>query len=429
MSITEEQYVFLTSLIQSVPRAFSISAKEAEDQEESGRQMQARRRSSTVTSAPQLKSPAPNQTVDLLPELSPVARTDSGQNVPLWPDVELTLASQTIYLELFSAGVTSEESLKNSSLARFSLNHPALKLTMMSDSSIEAEFVIKSFAFHDTRPTKQTKWREIIPPSKHDGNQFMVSFSMTRGYDSQAIANVTLDTPTIIFSLDPLFALVSFFTSVSREDTKSATPPESSDSETESLHEDEAKSDEETPQQTLSLAFRVNISDAKVALLAEPERHDTEAIMLVIDRVQMAHQGTLVFTIEKMGVFFLKMDRREDRVRVLDDFNLSFSLDNHSERGRQFTNVEVGLQPLVLRTSYRDIFLATTIVNKAIELSNKASGKPEADGAAQDGTMVSAQSVQIAMTSAETRNRSMSIEKPQILMTQQTVIKYLCLKS
>jgi vacuolar protein sorting-associated protein 13A/C len=420
MNLTAEQYVLLMSLLQSIPRAFTISAEEEEDQEEGGRQVRASQQSST-TSRPQVEAQVASRTVDLLPELATVAQADDGQKIPLWPDLELTFSSGTIYLELFAAGVTSEKSLVDFSLARFALNGPILKSKMMSDSSVEAEFLIRSFTFHDTRPAKQTKWREIIPACEHDGHQFMVGFTMSGGPDRSSIANVTLDTPTVIFSLDPLFALVSFFTSAFQDST-GALSPDLNDTETDLQTAERTKPEEEWPQRSFSLAYRVNISKAKVVLLAEPERADTEAIMLAIDRVQMAQQGTLVLTVEKMGMFLLRAHRWDDRIRVLDDFDLSFSLDNHSERGRQLTNVEIAVQPLILRTSYRDVFLATTIVNKAIELSNQVSTKPESGKVREDETIVSAHSVQIAAANAKTaRGRSLSIDAPQVMMTQQTV--------
>lgn len=65
------------------------------------------------------------------------------------------------------------------------------------------------------------------------------------------------------------------------------------------------------------------------------------------------------------------MDKPKDNIRVVDDFDIALSLDNRLEGGRQVTNIDLSVQPLVLRVSFRDIFLINSIVNSAIAMSNR----------------------------------------------------------
>ena len=63
-----------------------------------------------------------------------------------------------------------------------------------------------------------------------------------------------------------------------------------------------------------------------------------------------------------------RMGKNADSVRFLDDVDLTFSLDSRSTSSQQTTSMEVNVQPVIFRASYRDINLITTIVNKALQL-------------------------------------------------------------
>lgn len=66
------------------------------------------------------------------------------------------------------------------------------------------------------------------------------------------------------------------------------------------------------------------------------------------------------------------MDKPKENIRFLDNFDFNLSLANRAEGGRQFTDIDIGVQPLILRVSFRDILLIKNIVNRAIEMSNRA---------------------------------------------------------
>ena len=62
----------------------------------------------------------------------------------------------------------------------------------------------------------------------------------------------------------------------------------------------------------------------------------------------------------------LRMGRPED-ARILDDVDLTLTLDSRTLSPHQMTSVDITLKPIVLRASYRDIMLILTIVNKVME--------------------------------------------------------------
>lgn len=70
------------------------------------------------------------------------------------------------------------------------------------------------------------------------------------------------------------------------------------------------------------------------------------------------------------------MDKPKDTIRFLDNFDVALSLDNRADHGRQVTSVDISIQPLVFRVSFHDILLINSIINRAIEMSNRATVTP-----------------------------------------------------
>jgi len=294
MNLTQAQYGFLISLSSTIPRAFAFSDDEIEDE------------SLSIEPTPAPTPPAKDDNapaVDLLPELSTVAKKPDGSTVPLKSSLELTFAVGTVYLELFTEAAISPDSLKEASLARFSLNETNVKYKMLSDGSMEAEVTIRSFTVHDTRPARLTKFREIIPATKHAGHQFMINFTQSGGNDKSSFANVTVDTPKVVFSLDPLFALLDYFMSAFHNTQGALAAAE----------EEAPEADEDDPSVVKqpagesTFSFRVNVVSPTIILLDNPEKSDSEAVILSISQVQMAQQGTLALNVSKIGMFLCRV--------------------------------------------------------------------------------------------------------------------------
>jgi vacuolar protein sorting-associated protein 13A/C len=72
----------------------------------------------------------------------------------------------------------------------------------------------------------------------------------------------------------------------------------------------------------------------------------------------------------RAGMALLRMGRPEE-ARILDDVDLTLTLDNRTLSLQQMTNIDLTFKPIVLRASYRDIMLILTIVNKAIDAYGK----------------------------------------------------------
>jgi vacuolar protein sorting-associated protein 13A/C len=398
IKMTQHQYCFIMALTQSIPRAFAIDFgdDDAEDITEAVSAVP----SGPTTPTPQDSksgsgSPIQRSGPDMLPELGTVSHQANGESKVLSTALDLLFSVRTINLEIFTAAATGQDSLYKASLARFTLSNTEVKLKMLSDSSLEAELALKAFTVSDTRPDKDTKFREIIPASRHVGHQLMVSFTMSGDpTDKSGLALITVDSPKMIFALDPLFALLEYATSPFQDEPGSAgddaslapskQPQPASRVPSTAVSKAPSAPTPAPPQKQPAesspspeaggISFRVNVVDPSVLLLASPEKADSEVIVLSIKQVLLSQQGILALKVDSMGMFVTRMSRpRDSSLRLLDNFDLALSMDTRSSASRQMTSIEIDIEPIVLRVSYGDILLLSSVVNKAIELSARTS--------------------------------------------------------
>ena len=380
MSLTSRQFAFLLSLGSSIPRIFSTTEAEqrADADAEAGVPAEVKAHEQPEKDAAKEEENGGGPTADLYPELPRTATAADGQTVKLWPTLEFGLAFKGVVLELF-LDPTERDHDRGLSLARFALTQTSVRLKQLSNGATEAELGIKSVTIADTHASRSTRYREIMPASKHAEQQIILSYAASGGVDGSSVANLTVDSPTIIFSLEPLFRLSSFVSGAlaaskpdngEEDETDEPAPVASSSA---AVPKDAAATTAESGGEG-GMAMRINVSTPKIMLLADPDRVDTEAIVLSIDRVQMSQQHTTALAVTKLGMFFVRMNAQSDRLRVLDDLDLSVSMDTraHGTGRSTVTAIEVMVQAVVLRISYRDVLLAQHTLNRAIELSQRA---------------------------------------------------------
>lgn len=382
LRITQYQLKFLLEISRAVPAVFAGESGdkqiEAAERDVGGAVLE---RARTVSSD-DVSSSKDSQLVDLGPEL--------GAHGETWTKLDLVFKAPTVALELIGAPAGARVGhMDDASLSRFSLNESRLKSRMMSNGSLEAEFVIQAFAIYDSRPHETNKFRRIMTSRNKDVQQFMASLSMSGGKERNVIAIVAVDSPRIIFALDYLFAIQRFVTTALEVDEGSPADDESilesieEQSDTDSMQVTftgrQSASSESPPagqptdsnteaQSKLNIAFRANVVHAQVILIANPLSASSEAIVLGIKQVLLSQQHALTFQISEVGMFLCRMDRFDDtRLRILDNFSIQMSMDSSQP---SVTNIHVDVEPLVLRVSLRDILLAMQIITKASEMSS-----------------------------------------------------------
>jgi vacuolar protein sorting-associated protein 13A/C len=384
LQISQVQLKFLLELSKTIPRAFTPDAEEKEDE------VIGELSDSTVTAA--------KQTTSFGRHANENDRSMSYQSSELdrrlgtWTKLDMMFTAKTVGLELILAKEDQPiGDIDSASLSKFAINDTNVKLRMLSDGAMESELLIHSFTIKDSR-AQETKFRKIMSVINDDvKQQFMANISISGGADRHLTAIMTIDSPRVIFAMDYVFALVAFANSA-------LATPETLEAEDE-IDADNAISGSDgamvqkggkaapdaaqsSASEGMSMSFRANIEDAQIILIANPMISNSEAIVLGTKQVLLSKQNATTLQITKIGMFLCRMDRFEtSRLRILDDFSILMSMEVRSQdKDSSLTNVQVDIEPLVLRLSLRDILLALQIVNKASEMTSDVTSDGKPDG-------------------------------------------------
>lgn len=400
LALTEVQYGMLMALSQSIPRILTGAPDGAAQAEPPTKDRGVVEQSHTKY--------ANESAVDLHPELD--GRSGSTPRATL----DLVLTVTTVKLQLYDRRTTVETSLKDHGIARFALCDNSVRVKMLSDGAMEAQVVLRSFTMSNTAPGP-SKFREIIPAAKHERNQFMLLYTMSGGPERSALAVLTVDSPHILFSLAPVFALTEFFTSAFGTSGPVADyaieAPKTLEEGKESVPSDKPA----------LFQFRIDLHDVSISVLENDLDPDSQAIRLTVAQISLSQQvhslhlclpghsihnlvqGILALTLTRAGMALLRMGRPEE-ARILDDVDLTLALDNRTMSSHQMTSIDITFKPIILRASYRDIMLILTIVNKVMEAYGKLSSaapRPESNrpsivASTTGGRRMSGGSVQVA---------------------------------
>ncbi|KAF8846387.1 vacuolar protein sorting-associated protein 13 [Paxillus ammoniavirescens] len=348
LSLTQTQFEILTGLSQSIPRVLAGAP------EYSARAASAVASNSSLSSEGSTTPEDQAALVNLEPELRVSSATDGRRP---WTTVDLVASVNAVKLHLYDAEATTEADLRSHGIVRFALNDTSVRYKSISDGASEAQLVLRSFTMSNTRPGG-SKFREIVPAAEHERNQFMVLYTSS---GTSALAIVTVDSPRIIFAVEPVISLLSFFTS-RRLDT------------TITDENDKPGVGREASSHSVT-DFRLELHDVSISVLENDADDHSQAIRLYINQILLSQQGIMALSVNQLGMSLIRMGADSDTVRFLDDINLTFSLDTRSSRREQHMSIEVSSTAIVFRASYRDIILITAIATKAIELyqqSNKS---------------------------------------------------------
>ncbi|KAG2023495.1 hypothetical protein CC2G_001143 [Coprinopsis cinerea AmutBmut pab1-1] len=389
LHLTQRQYMLLIQLSHSIPRTFSdtLDSSEKSALEQVGGGTEAERR---------LERPM----VNLQPEL----RTGSEGSV-VWTALDLVVTINAVKLHLYDGSVISEAQQKEHGIVRFALNDNSLRLKQLNDGSMEAQVILRSFTMSLTRPGP-TRFREIIPAAQHDRNQFMILYTSSAS-TSQAV--LTIDSPQIIFAVDPVFRLTQFFTS----------PFDQSRGYTE---EGMGNNDVSAKDAASQLDFRVDLHEVSISVLENDADPNTRAIRLYINQILFSQQGIMALNIQRLGMSLIQMGRHTESARFLDDVDLTVSLDTRSSAAQQMTSIEINAKPIVFRASYRDINLITTIVNKAIELyanSPSASEHSNHDPSYSIDRAIQGRKAETSVIHASAASKTAAIGKARVMMSKE----------
>ena len=382
LRITSQQMRLMLNLSHSIPQAFATESegnleKEVEEQLPASTVDPAKEVSKVSTDS----HPSKDKPSHVGPEL--------GIDEEKWTTVDLVFHAEAIGLEFIQDQEGNPVGdIKNSSLSKFSLNKTCIKARMMSDGAAESELQIQSFTIQDTRQRETNKFRKIMSLINTDiSQQFMASFTLSGGKDKNMLVILTIDSPRIILALDYLLAVQSFVNAglvsdqaiPSEQELIEDDEDDEDDGKIELSKTEEQEQDKESVDGGTSLSFRVNLVDAQIVLLANPSLASSEAIVLGMRQAIVTQQHALTLQVEKVGMFLCRMDRFDtSRLRILDDFSIATSHDVRAQDGKSsMTNIQVDIEPLVLRLSLRDVQMITAIASKVTSASES---KPAQQG-------------------------------------------------
>ena len=269
LTLTEVQYGMLMALSRSIPLIFAGVPEGTTHAE--------------LSTSERLTVERPNTTyhepaVDLHPELEGQPGTANPRTT-----LDLVLTITTVKLQLYGRQATSEANLKEHGIARFALSDNSVRVKMLSDGAMEAQVVLRSFTMSNTAPGP-SKFREIIPAAQHDRNQFMLLYTTSGGSEPSSLALLTVDSPHILFSLSPVFALTEFFTSAF--DTSNSVVDYTAEA-PKPLEEGKANA---PAAERAPLQYRIDLCDVSVSLLEDDLDADSQAIRLTVAQISFLQQ-------------------------------------------------------------------------------------------------------------------------------------------
>ncbi|WFD07777.1 Vacuolar protein sorting-associated protein 13 [Malassezia vespertilionis] len=270
-------------------------------------------------------------------------------------------------VNLYDTNATDEASLASCHLFRFSLHDILLKMHQHPQQGTEAEFTLSTFSVVDTRPSRETHFRELIPAISHDGKQLMLNYTVS--LDNQALAVITLDSPKFIFSVDPLFALLRFFAAPSEELREHAPAPTATTrARTVPAPPSPTPQASDLPEQR-TLFFRINVVEPRILLLSAPERADSEAIVLTVRQLLLSRQTVMALSVTEFGIFVWRMNAPKDKQRLLNNTDLSLSVDSRTTPAGPVMSIDLDVDALLVRVTRSDVQLITSVINTAIAMS------------------------------------------------------------
>lgn len=263
-------------------------------------------------------------------------------------------------------------------LTLLAINDLSVNFEMTEDSHFVSDLTVNSLQIKDVREGTANKFTEIIPPLEENKKQLTVNASTNgEGVSRTTTVMVTIENPTNILALDHIFELQAFATKGTELDTPISSYEIShseGDNELQSQINPTAHTDQTIDSASSRVGFSVTIVNPSVILLADSTLADTEAIVFKIEHVLVTSQNIISLAANKIGMFIVKMDNFADqRLRIIDDFSISFALDDRGSNAHTFlTNIQLSVDPLLVRISLRDIRLATQIFNRANKYYAKA---------------------------------------------------------
>lgn len=370
MKLTELQAFTLIQLSQSLPTIFKHVKLDDEDLEDL--EMDAHNANLLISNGASQEKVQENKPGMLKGKFDAMEATDdtiqsSGSSVNFKfhiPVLSLTLFNNTCHTL----------NISDSELMRFSLNDMGIMLDIAKNGDYTSNLHIKSFTIRDVRQQCKNFFKDIIPEVDDKEYQFLTTINSNKGVTT---VDLNIDHPRILLAMDYIVALKSFIdyaTYQPRNIVDHYMKQHPAIDETLSITRDE--NDRNTinnnNNENSTTNYHIKINEPSIVLLADTEKEDSEAVVFKLNKLLVDVSETTNVDASGIGMFLTRMstDSSQD-LRILDDFAFKFVMDSRGSCDTAFlTTIDATVEPLLLRLSLRDIYLAIEIFNKASKMYN-----------------------------------------------------------
>ncbi|CAO0798122.1 unnamed protein product [Mucor circinelloides] len=289
-------------------------------------------------------------------------------------NLDLVIKLNTVYLELLNGEDSEVQDKEKHMLSKLAFDGISMKLQNMSNESMLMEVGIQSISFADTRSQSKSKFREILPANTLDGPQFQFKLWSYKEEDQTPVMDMkmTVDSPKIVLSLDYLFLLKDFFMSpfVVIEPTEAQKYAQSYGQDRDKKEADIKQLPSQNQAPPTVMKYNINIIDLRVLCLANPENAASEAVILSFNQLTVIQQANLEVHLDGIGMVLCRMDNiSESTMHFVEEFNVLLSMETASTSTvHHLTTIKLKVEPIILRLSYQDAMLISTIANKVIAL-------------------------------------------------------------
>ncbi|GMM46069.1 membrane morphogenesis protein [Pichia kluyveri] len=310
------------------------------------------------------------------------------EEVPKKVTVDLSFNVPTLGLSLFNDTCHIVD-ISDKKLSQFTMTELGIKFQLFDNGDFKSDSHIKSFVVKDVRSGSTNVFKDIIPEAIHSNYQFMSNIQSINGVTD---IDVAIDSPQLILALDYLFSIKSFVDFAIQQPKlvvddymkHHQTIDENLEDEYKSIAEINKKKDDEensVPSETKT-NYKINIVDPSVVLLANPEKEDSDAVIFKVSQLLLNLGDITEIKAVGIGMFLQKMSSEmNNKLRILDDFSFNLNIDPRGSNATSFlTTIDSTIQPLLLRLSLRDIYLALHIFNKASVMYKEQTDLLESEG-------------------------------------------------
>lgn len=300
-------------------------------------------------------------------------------------DFEMPRISMSLYNDTFAVSDYSEKKLTT-----LAANKLVVSFSMTEDTNYTSRLSIASFNVNDARTGTENFFTEIIPLANHGNNQLSVHVSSSgEGGSRNNLIILSIEEPKIVLAIDFIFELQAFVDAGLEVDATVDVKPSGSVLDVISISDSslESSSQLEVVQNKSPWAVLLNIFKPSIILLADSTKADTEALVFKVEEILLLSQNIISLVVNKVGMFVVMMDSFDDqRMRIIDDFSISFALDARGTTSHELlTKIQLSVDPLLLRISFRDIRLATRVLESANMYYAQSQGRANRKSAGVEG--------------------------------------------